>query len=625
MRINQNKLISYLIVVVPLVLVLTASFFITSFYLNKVTSYFESAKYRSQKEHIDTQKAQGEMWVNQLNILFEYKNSTHAQDIKKELKRRVDRAYETALFIHNKYKGKKKSKDIKQRIEDAIEQLIYNDKKNYIFMMDTKGNSILSGTYKFKNKNILDFEDADGRSIILEEIQKVGKYSEGFLRSRFASDRAWQIIYVKKLGFYNLYIGSTIYEIQKKQELKNAFLDLVKKMPVDNADFVGLYDDKKAIYLSKKMREDLGNESLNIITKNLSKNSVWTSAHLDGYLYYTKYYAPFDWHVVYGFNISKMNAQEMAKYKALEETIEDELDIIIKASATIIILIVILSLLLSRKINAIFKEYQEAVHVREESLVKLNAELEDRVTTEVQAHRQKDKMLIQQSKMADMGDMLSMIAHQWRQPLNQMSYVFMNIESAYEYKELTKDYLDDKIKEGNTILEFMSATIDDFKNYFRPDKEKEFVLVSDVISTSVSFMNKALEIDGIEIELHNDGRELTHIYKNEFIQVLLNLIKNAKDALVENNVRNPKIIINSTCRQDMLVVEVCDNGGGIQDEIIDEIFKPYFSTKSQSQGTGLGLYMSKMIIEEHIGGKLSASNIFDAKGDVNGVCFKIEI
>lgn len=625
MKLRQNKLIPYLIVIIPLVLVLSASFFITTFYLNKVTSYFDSAKQRSLEEHLQRQKAQGEMWIKQLNVLFEYKNNTFEEDIKKELKKRVDRAYETAVFIHDKYKNIKKKEDIRQRVEDTLKRMLFNDQKNHIFMMDTKGNSILSGSYDFKRQNIINFEDADGRSIILEEIQKVKKYGEGFLRSKFAKDRSWQIIYVKALGFDNLYIGSTVYEIQKKQELKDEFLDLIKKIPIDDNDFVGLYDNKKSIYLSHNMRKVLGDDSLKIISENLSKYSKWTSVHVDGYIYYTKYYEGFDWHLVYGFNILKMNQEELAKYQALEAMLDDELDTIIKASIAIISLIVLLSLLLSRRINTIFKEYQEEVLVREEALLELNQSLEDRVRFQVEAHREKDKMLIQQSKMAEMGDMLSMIAHQWRQPLNQMSYVLMNIESAHEYNELTKEYLDEKMKEANGLLEFMSTTVDDFKNYFRPDKEKEFVLVSDVIATSANFMQKSLDLSGVELVLEQEGRELTHIYKNEFIQVILNLIKNSKDALVQNKIYKPKITISSTSQKESLVVTICDNGGGIEEEIIEDIFKPYFSTKDEKQGTGLGLYMSQMIIQEHIGGRLSVSNIYDADSEIIGACFKIEI
>lgn len=132
-------------------------------------------------------------------------------------------------------------------------------------------------------------------------------------------------------------------------------------------------------------------------------------------------------------------------------------------------------------------------------------------------------------------------------------------------------------------------------------------------------MQKSLDISGVDVELKSYGRELTHIYKNEFIQVMLNLIKNAKDILVDNEIKDPKIIIISRCESEKLIVEVCDNGGGVDDEVIDKIFEPYFSTKDKQSGTGLGLYMSKMIIEEHLGGKLSVYNT-----EV-GACFKIEI
>ena len=218
-----------------------------------------------------------------------------------------------------------------------------------------------------------------------------------------------------------------------------------------------------------------------------------------------------------------------------------------------------------------------------------------------------------------MGDMLSMIAHQWRQPLNQISYIFMNIESSYEYKELTEKYLQEKLKEGNEQLEFMSATIDDFRNYFRPDKDKEFALVSDIVQSSISLMQSTLDASSIEVELISEGRDLTYIYKNEFTQVLLNIIKNAKDALLAKKIQNPKIVIVTSCHKEKLVVEIFDNAGGIELLIIDKIFEPYFSTKDYKHGTGLGLYMSKMIIEEHLNGELSVRNTKD------GACFRIEI
>nr|WP_321267871.1 cache domain-containing protein [uncultured Sulfurimonas sp.] len=619
MRINEKKIIPYLIVVVPLALVLTASFFITTFYIEKVNAYFHKVKEMSIKEHIESKKSKSEIWVDQLNLLFDYKYNRVDEDIKNELQTRVNLAYDSARFIYEKYKLKKSNKEIKERIVDALNQMTFSTKKDYIFISDFNGKNILSRNSLKEQKNISAYEDFDGRSIVLEEIQKVRKDGEGFLESNFYTGLTKHIILVKNLDMYDWYIGSCIDEMQKREELKSTLLGMLQSIPMDRADFMGLYDNKKSIFLSKKMKEFLGDESLKIISENLSKETTWYKDKIDGFYYYSKYYEPLDWHLVYGFEISKMSTKELKKQTQLEVMLDNELEFIMKASASIVIFVVIISLLLSRKVNYIFLQYQKEVQKRTDELEKLNESLEQRVTEGLKAHRQKDKMLIQQSKMAEMGDMLSMIAHQWRQPLNQMSYLFMNIESAYEYKELTKEYLDEKLKEGNNLLEFMSMTIDDFRNYFRPDKSKEFVLVSDVVNASVTLMQKSLEISGVEVELDAQGRELTHIYKNEFIQVMLNLIKNAKDILVDKKIKNPKIKISSRCQRDKLVVEVCDNGGGIDESIIEKIFDPYFSTKDKHNGTGLGLYMSKMIIEEHLDGKLSVVNSKD------GACFKIEI
>lgn len=617
MKINEKRVISYLIVLVPLALVLTASFFITTFYIEKVNAYFKKVKEISIAEHIESKKAKSEIWVDQLNLLFDYKNNRLVDGIKTDLKHNVDMAYDSARHIYEKYSAKKSTKEIKERILDS--QMAFNTSKNPVFMVSFNGENILSRSLKLSQKNIIAYEDANHRAVILEEIQKVRKHQEGFIESDFYEKNQSYITYVKNLNIYNYYIGSSANIEMQRASLKSELLEMLKSIPMDRADFMGLYDAKEPIFLSKKMTSFLDKDSLDLISENLSKEPKWYKDTLDDFYYYSKYYEPLDWYLIYGFETSKMSKKELQKQNQLEQMLDDELEFILSASAAIVIFVVILSLLLSRKINRIFLEYQDEVQARADELERLNESLEQRVVDGLREQRKKDKMLIQQSKMAEMGDMLSMIAHQWRQPLNQMSYLFMNIDSAYEYKELTKEYLDEKLVEANSILEFMSVTIDDFRNYFRPDKSKEFVLVSDVVNTSVTLMQKSLELSGVEIELDAQGRDLTHIYKNEFIQVMLNLIKNAKDILVEKDIKNPKIIIKTRCQKDKLIVEVCDNAGGVDEAIKEKIFEPYFSTKDKQSGTGLGLYMSKMIIEEHLGGSLTLNNHED------GACFRIEI
>ncbi|MBU1927399.1 cache domain-containing protein [bacterium] len=619
MKADENRLIPYLIVVIPLALVLLASFFIGSFYLEKMRQHFNFTKEQAIKEQTESKKIKSQMWTNQLNLLFEYRYNRIQEEIEAELNARVKMAYRNAQQIHEKYKNKKSFSEIQSRIVDALSNISDGEDRGVIFVTDYKGNSILIGSQNRDKNNLAAYLDADKRSIVLEEIQIARKKGAGLLTSRDEKTLEKEVILVKDLKENNIIIGSSIRVPDKIEELKVSLLEMVKSIPVDKSDFIAIFDAKKEKYISDIGENRLNENDLTAIRDNLQNTAQWHNKEIVRYQYYSIYSKELDWHLIYGFDNFSMTSQELQKQKDLEKVLDEEFDFIVKASALIVLFVVLLSLLLSRKINKIFKHYQEEVKQRNFELQELNRSLEQRVANEINAHRNKDKMLIQQSKMAEMGDMLSMIAHQWRQPLNQISYVFMNIDSAYEYKELSKEYLDDKIKEANEQLEFMSATIDDFRNYFRPDKGKELVLVGDVVKKSITLMQNSLDMSGIQIKQISEGTDLTYVYKNEFTQVLLNLIKNAKDALVENKIKNPKIVIRSTVTREKVRVEICDNGGGINETIIDKIFDPYFSTKDQKQGTGLGLYMSKMIIDEHLNGRLS---VYNTK---YGVCFKIEI
>ncbi|MBF0537010.1 MAG: PAS domain S-box protein [Nitrospirae bacterium] len=223
--------------------------------------------------------------------------------------------------------------------------------------------------------------------------------------------------------------------------------------------------------------------------------------------------------------------------------------------------------------------------------------------------KQNEQLLIQQSKLAAMGEMIGNIAHQWRQPLSVVSSVLLNIQDAYEYGDLSAIYLADKLKQANQSLEFMSVTIDDFRNFFKPDKEKTTFDIKDAINKTVSILSASLKDNFIDLRLQIEDDLSVNGYPNEFSQVLLNIVTNAKDFLLARVVREPFIAINTYRHNTRAVITVVDNAGGINEEIIDKVFDPYFTTKEQGKGTGIGLYMSKMIIEGHMGGLLTARNI----------------
>ncbi|MBF0345316.1 MAG: PAS domain S-box protein [Nitrospirae bacterium] len=223
--------------------------------------------------------------------------------------------------------------------------------------------------------------------------------------------------------------------------------------------------------------------------------------------------------------------------------------------------------------------------------------------------KQHEQLLVQQSKLAAMGEMIGNIAHQWRQPLTVVSGTLLNIQDAYEYGELSEKYLSDKIKQANQSLEFMSVTIDDFRNFFKSDKEKTTFDIKDAVNKTVSIVSASLKDNFIDLRLDLQDELYVNGYPNEFSQVLLNVVTNAKDFLLERTVSEPFISINAFRHDTKAVLSVIDNAGGINEEIIDKVFDPYFTTKEQGKGTGIGLYMSKMIIEGHMGGLLTARNV----------------
>jgi len=259
---------------------------------------------------------------------------------------------------------------------------------------------------------------------------------------------------------------------------------------------------------------------------------------------------------------------------------------------------------------------QQELADKQELLEALNRTLEKRIDAAVDELRQKDLALIQQNRLATMGEMISNIAHQWRQPLNLISLI---VQGLPDCKNSTQDELDREVERIMDIVMHMSQTIDDFRCFFRQDKEKTSFTANQTVAKAVDFIRPSLTAKGIDISITEQPEVRIFGYINEYAQVLLNILNNAKDVLVERNVAQPHISITISKADEASVVTITDNGGGISADVMPRIFDPYFSTKEQMQGTGIGLYMSKIIIEQNMGGRLSAENVD------GGVAFRIEV
>ena len=256
-----------------------------------------------------------------------------------------------------------------------------------------------------------------------------------------------------------------------------------------------------------------------------------------------------------------------------------------------------------QKLEESKKDIEKKVQVRTQELNTLNENLEHLVKEKTDENIKQLEILQQQNKLASMGEMIGAIAHQWRQPLNEISIAIQNLKYDYEDGLITEEYLNDFIQSTKKVIKFMSDTIDDFRNFYRVEKKKEHFNVKDAVQRVLSIQKAQLVNNNIEVTLIGEGFEIVG-YKNEFQQVILNLLNNAKDILLQNKIKDAKITIELKNK----TIYLRDNGGGIPLEIINRIFEPYFTTKEQGKGTGMGLYMSKMIIEENIKAKLDVSN-----------------
>jgi signal transduction histidine kinase len=237
-----------------------------------------------------------------------------------------------------------------------------------------------------------------------------------------------------------------------------------------------------------------------------------------------------------------------------------------------------------------------------------------------------EQNLRQAQKMAAMGEMLSAIAHQWRQPLNALSSYIASLTPAFYNQMISAPFIEKLVREADTQIQFMSRTINDFREYFRPSKNKHTFEIMDAIQSAIKLVKPQLKQNHIILDLDLDNAEVSMPilgYKNEFVHVLVNIISNAKDAINERQANSPNRSVHKLINlavfknSDQICLEIKDTGCGIPSHLMEKIFTPYFTTKGTATGTGIGLYMAKMIVEKEMKGMIHVENRY------TGVMFKI--
>ncbi len=280
---------------------------------------------------------------------------------------------------------------------------------------------------------------------------------------------------------------------------------------------------------------------------------------------------------------------------------------------------ILLSFLILRNIKSLHAMSEKKVQEKTKELQNLNSSLQEKIKQEVLESRKKDQIMYQQARLASMGEMIGNIAHQWRQPLNALMLLIQTFKVKSQNGKLTQEFIDLQVHDGLKIAKAMSQTIEDFRNFFHSSSNKEVFNLRENIQDSISLVDAFLRQNEISIAVDCPKNIELYGYKSAFSQVILNLIKNSEDILKERSISPARICIAVSIENDELFKELSskgyvkilftDNGGGIKLEDIQKVFEPYFTTKHKSVGTGIGLYMSKQIIEKQMQGSIEVRNV----------------
>jgi signal transduction histidine kinase len=269
-------------------------------------------------------------------------------------------------------------------------------------------------------------------------------------------------------------------------------------------------------------------------------------------------------------------------------------------------------------ISQVINHMKSRIQSKQQDLESLNKNLEHKVHERT---KKLEELMYVQNKMASMGKMIENIAHQWRQPLASINTSVMLIDKKSSTNKDIYTKIEQELDSIESITDYLSKTIDDIRNFYSKEKTKRSFYLSDIVSSSINIVNSLFKKDNIDVIKECNTTIKISSYPNELQQVILSILQNAKDALVENSIKEPKvyIVVSQSIDNKEVFIKIIDNAGGIDKNIIDKIFDPYFTTKSAQEGTGIGLYITKMIIEQSLNGSILAYNIDD------GACFEISL
>ena len=561
--------------------------------------------------------------VQRVNDAIKYQNEQIEKRLKKSLQEKVETALEAAQFVYDTYKDKFTEKQLKQRIARYLSGIKFNDGRGYYFMYDNKTKVIFGNAIKkFIGVDMTGHKDVRGQDLMEldEEVLKNNKigFSKIYFNKPNKQDKEFpKITCIAKFEPLDIVIGTGEYlDVVEKQAKKaaikrfsrlfnddNRYLVLMDLHDINGGDDFAtiLINSNKPSVVGKKIsdsyKDTMGKEYRKEYLKVLKEKG-------EGFVKYSYkkphskiskpkmsyFYLQKDWNWIistgFYFDDLEKDISEITKAERLytKETINKTLLIV----AVLSFILILIAIFVSIRIDKTIQKYT------------------DKITEHEKNKRKQDKLIVQQSKMASMGEMIESIAHQWKQPLTTISMVTNNIRLDVELDEVKNEELVKYATDIANQTEHLSHTVDDFRQFFKQDKEKRDFSIKDLFHRTQSLLISKLKNRDITI-IENIDDVTINGFGNELIQVFMNVLNNAREQLEQQDYER-LLFVNISKDENMAVVKIKDNGGGIPSDIINKIFDSHFTTKEENNGTGIGLYMSKKIIDKSFFGTFEVKN-----------------
>ena len=629
MKIEKEEQFLKIIKFTPPIFVVIISFFMILFLYFESKKTFNEEKTGIEQKYILKNKEQIKEEVNRVSEYINYLQKTTEEELKKSVKSRVYEAHAIATGIYEKYKDTKTKEEIFELIKVSLSSIRFNDGRGYFFMDDVYGNKLSHPIdTSIEGKNFLNFADLKGYkffgSIVNVIKNKTEKFDEYYWNKPNTNNEiARKISFFKYFEPLNIAIGTGEYFDDFEKGIQKKALDYIDLIRFGKSGYIFVinYD---GIYLGHIKKNYIGKSYIEnndaADNRNVIENLIKISKAGNGFYSYVQNQKPdnkistnkisyvqglneWQWLIGTGFYEDDIKDDIIEAKKRIDEKYDNYMKNILFIGLILMIILLLISKYISTFIEQKFNQYK----------IELN---------------KKQTILHQQSKMAAMGEMIGNIAHQWRQPLSTITTASTGMILQKEMGILNDEFFFEATKKINSSAQHLSKTIDDFRNFFSPNKIKSNIHLENLFAITFDLISAQFSAKDIKIIKNIENIEL-YTYENELLQALINILNNARDELIKLPNDEEKFIFIDAFKSgtNKLEITIKDNAGGIKEENLEKVFEPYFSTKHKAQGTGIGLYMTEEIITKHLNGQIFVENkefVYDNK-TYFGAQFTIEL